>query len=143
MKKLSGGKALAVVAVAGGALVASVAPVLADVSAESPSTAAVRVETNAKWKTFGAVAEVDVTYACQPGTQGYLNLNVTQAVFGSVANGSGYLENLTCTGGFQTVKLNVTANGKAFTWGKAFARVDLRTYQGNTARDEREITILP
>ena len=80
MRKFSGGKALAVAAVVGGAVLASVAPVMADVAAQSPSTAAVRVESPAKIKALGAVAEVKVTYACQSGAQAYLNLNVTQSV---------------------------------------------------------------
>jgi hypothetical protein len=50
MKKYFGGKALAVAAVAGGAIIASVAPVMAEVSAESPSVALIRVENPAKIK---------------------------------------------------------------------------------------------
>lgn len=37
MKKFTAGKTAAVVAVAGGAVLASIAPVMADVSAQSPS----------------------------------------------------------------------------------------------------------
>ncbi len=141
MRKFSGGKALAVAAVVGGAVLASVAPVMADVAAQSPSTAAVRVESPAKIKALGAVAEVKVTYACQSGAQAYLNLNVTQSVFGNIAQGNAYKENLSCTGGFETITLNVTANDKAFVWGKAFAKAELRAYPNSLVRDEREITL--
>ena len=44
MTKLSMGKTAAIVAVAGGAVLASIAPVMADVSAQSPSAGAIRVE---------------------------------------------------------------------------------------------------
>ncbi|MFI6101321.1 hypothetical protein ACIA8G_37730 [Lentzea sp. NPDC051213] len=144
MKKLSGGKTLAVAAVAGGAVLASVAPVLADVSAQSPSTAAIRVESPAKWKAWGAAIEVQVTYACQPGSsQAYFNLSVTQSVVGGVAVGGAYKDNLNCTGGFETTTVNVTANDRAFRWGTAFAKAELRGYPNSVARDEREIKIVP
>jgi len=145
MRKFSGGRTLAVVAVAGGALLASIAPVMAEVSAQSPSQGAVRVESPAKWKTWGAVVEVKVTYSCPVGTQSpYLSLSLTQSVLGGVASGSGYKENLDCTGGFETVTLNVTANERAFQfWSTAFAKADLRGYPNANAKDEREIQINP
>ncbi|SEQ12118.1 hypothetical protein SAMN05216188_102133 [Lentzea xinjiangensis] len=143
MKKFTGGKALAVVAVAGGAVLASIAPVMADVSAQSPSAGAIRVESPAKWKAWGAAIEVQLTYACPAGHQGHLNVTVNQAVLGGVAVGNTYKE-ITCTGGFETTAVNVTANERAFRWGSAFAKSELRTYQnGNAARDEREIQIVP
>ncbi|ANZ36217.1 hypothetical protein BBK82_09245 [Lentzea guizhouensis] len=142
MKKLAGGKALAVAAVVGGAVIASVAPVLADVSAQSPSTSAVRVETAAKYKAWGAVAEVQVSYACPAGSQAYLNVQVTQSVLGGIASGGAYRDSLACTGGFQTITLNVTATERAFRLGTAFGKAELRTYSsGGVARDERNITI--
>jgi hypothetical protein len=142
MKKLSGGKTLAVVAVAGGALLASIAPVMADVSAQSPSQGLVRVE-SAKYKTFGAAVEVKVTYTCPVGAQAsYLSVSLTQNVGVGVASGSGYQENLSCTGAFQTTTVNVTASGHAFLlWGKAFAKADLRAYPNANASDEREVRI--
>lgn len=141
MKKFSGGKAIAVAAVAGGAILASIAPVMADVAAQSPSTAVVRVESPAKLKAWGAVAEVKVTYACQPGTQNYLNVSLTQSVFGSIAQGSAYKENLNCTGGFETITMNVTASDKAFGPWDAFAKAELRGFPNGNARDERVIKL--
>jgi hypothetical protein len=142
MMKLSGGKTLAVVAVAGGAILASIAPVMAEVSAQSPSAGLVRVE-SAKWKAFGAAAEVKVTYTCPVGTQStYLNVSLTQNVGIGVASGSAYKDSVPCTGGFETTTLNVTANDRAFLLGgKAFAKAELRGYPNVSSRDEREVWI--
>ncbi|HEX7302449.1 hypothetical protein [Lentzea sp.] len=143
MKKFSGGKTLAVVAVAGGAVLASIAPVMADVSAQSPSLGLVRVETPVKWKSLGAVLEVPVTYTCPVGTQSpYLQVNVTQSVLGGIASGNAYRDNLNCTGGFETVTLNVTAESRSFSLlTPAFAKADLRGYPNVSARDEREVRV--
>ena len=141
MKKFFGGKTLAVVAVAGGAVLASIAPVMAEVSAQSPSAGLVRVE-SAKLKALGAAAEVKVTYTCPVGTQStYLSLTLTQNVGIGVASGNAYKDNLPCTGGFETTTLNVSANDRAFLWGKAFAKAELRGYPNVNSRDEREIWI--
>ena len=143
MKKLSGGKTLAVVAVAGGAVLASIAPVMAEVSAQSPSAGAIRAESPAKLKAWGAAIEVQMTYACPAGHQGYFNVTVSQAKIGGVAVGSAYKDNLNCTGGFETTTVTVTANDRPFdAIAPAFAKSELRTYQNsNAARDEREIRI--
>ncbi|MFS8101279.1 hypothetical protein LFM09_29555 [Lentzea alba] len=127
MKKLSGGKGLAIVAVAGGAILASVAPVMADVAAQSPSQALVRVESPAKIKALGAAVEVNVTYSCPAGAAGYLYLNVSQTVFGGVATGSAS-KNVACTGGFEIVAVSVQATNRAFRLGTAFAKGDLNSY---------------
>ncbi|HEX8864346.1 MAG TPA: hypothetical protein VF821_01700, partial [Lentzea sp.] len=88
MKKLSGGRSLAVLAVAGGAVLASVAPVLADVADASPSVAAVKVEQRAKIKALGAVADVQVTYACPTGSVAAVSVSLNQAVLGGgIASG--------------------------------------------------------
>lgn len=141
MKKLSAGKTAAVVAVAGGAILASIAPVMADVSAESPSQALVRVESPAKWKAWGAAVEADVTFSCPAGQQGYVNLSISQAVLGGVASG-GTSSRVTCNGAFQTVKLSVTAQNRAFRWGTAYAKADLSVWP-HTATHEGEIQIVP
>ena len=141
MKKLSGGKSLAVAAVAGGAILASVAPVMAEVSAQSPSVSAVRVETPAKLKAWGAAVEVQVTYACpqSSSTSTYLYVRVSQNVLGRIASG-GASKNVTCTGGFETTSLTVVAENLAFWPVDAFAKADLNSYP-NTATDERVITL--
>lgn len=140
MKKFSGGKTLAVVAVAGGALAASIAPVMADVSAQSPSTSLVRVEPTAKLKAWGAAAEVQVTYSCpQTSSPTYLYVSLTQNVLGRIASG-GASKSVTCTGGFTTTTVTVTAQNLAFWPVKAFAKADLSSYP-NSATDEREIEL--
>jgi hypothetical protein len=142
MMKFSGGKTLAVAAVAGGALLASIAPVMAAVSAESPSLALIRVEPDAKIKALGAAIEVKVTYACPrtslPST-GYVYLNVTQNVFGRIASGSAS-KTVNCTGGFETTTVTVAAQNLAFWPGKAFAKADVSAYP-HAATDEREIKL--
>ncbi|MDT7790012.1 MAG: hypothetical protein QOF58_8431 [Pseudonocardiales bacterium] len=140
MKKLSGGKTLAVVAVAGGAILASIAPVMADVSAQSPSLSAVRIEGPAKLKAWGAAAEVQVTYAC-PASSSYTNVYVrlTQNVLGRIAAG-GASKTVTCSGGFETTTVTVTAENVAFWPVDAFAKADLNSYP-NPASDERVITL--
>lgn len=140
MKKFSGGKSLAVAAVVGGAVIASVAPVMADVSAQSPSTSLVRVESPAKLKAWGAAAEVKVTYVCPQGQSStYLYVSLTQNVLGRIASGSAS-KSVTCTGGFETTTLSVTATNLAFWPLKAFAKADLNTWP-NPAADEREINL--
>ncbi|KJK44658.1 hypothetical protein UK23_28700 [Lentzea aerocolonigenes] len=141
MKKLSGGKSLAVMAVAGGAILASVAPVMAEVSAQSPSLSAVRVESPAKLKAWGAAAELKVTYACPAGsTSTYLYLNLTQNAFGRIASG-GTSKNVQCTGGFETITLTLTSQNAPFLPGiKAYAKAELNSYP-NSATDEREIDV--
>jgi hypothetical protein len=143
MNKLSMGKTAAVVAVAGGAVLASIVPVMADVSAQSPSAGAIRAESPAKLKAWGAAIEVQMTYACPAGHTGYFNVTVNQAKIGGVAVGSAYKDNLNCTGGFETTTVVVTANDRPFDiFAPAFAKSELRTYQnGNAARDDREIRI--
>lgn len=141
MKKFSGGKTLAVVAVAGGAILASIAPVMAEVSAQSPSAALVRVESPAKLKALGAAVEVDVTYSC-PVSQSpaYVSLSVTQNVGIGIASGSAS-KSVTCTGGFQTVKMSVTPQNWAFNViSPAFAKAELSAWP-HSATDERQIKI--
>jgi hypothetical protein len=140
MKKFSGGKTLAVAAVVGGAVLASVAPVMAEVSAQSPSVSAVRVETPGKLKAWGAAVEVQVTYACPQGSSStYLYVRLSQNVLGRIASG-GASKNVTCTGGFETTSVTVAAENLAFWPVDAFAKADLNSYP-NTAADERVIRL--
>jgi hypothetical protein len=140
MKKFSGGKTLAVAAVAGGAVLASVAPVMAEVSAQSPSLSAVRVEAPGKLKAWGAAVEVPVTYACPVGSsQPYVYVNLSQNVLGRIASGSGSKQ-VTCTGGFETTKVTVTAQNLAFWPVDAFAQANLNAYP-NTASHEAVIRL--
>lgn len=141
MKKLSGGKALAVAAVAGGAVLASVAPVMAEVSAQSPSVSAVRVEAPGKLKAWGAAVEVPVTYACPLGSsQPYVYVNLSQNVLGRIASG-GASQQLTCTGGFETTTLYIQAQNLAFWPIETSAKAELNAYPNSPATDAREIKL--
>lgn len=141
MNKSFGGKALAVVAVAGGAMLASVAPVMAEVSAQSPSNMAVQVESSAKTEVAGAVLKVNVTYTCPAGASGGLNLQVTEAVAGGrIASGNEDV-GVECTGESKTVTVTVVARDNAFRKGIAFARANLSAPMVGVAKDERQITI--
>lgn len=135
------GKALAVVAVAGGALLASVAPVMAQVSTQSPSNMAVQVESPAKAEVSGAVLKVDVTYTCPAGAYGGLRLQVAEAVAGGrIASGSEDV-GVDCTGESKTVTVTVVAQDNAFRRGIGYARVSLSAPMVGVAKDERQITI--
>lgn len=141
MKKFSAGKTLAVVAVAGGSLIASVAPVMADVSTQSPSNLALRVESPAKVEVSGAVLKVKVTYACPVGSSGNLSLQVTQAVAGGrIASGSGEA-GVDCIGDFKTVTVTLTARDNAFRRGIAYAQATMGVPMIGVAEDERQISI--
>lgn len=141
MKKLSGGKTLAVVAVAGGAVLASIAPVMADVSAQSPSASLIRIESPGKLKALGAAVEVDLTYSCPANqTQAYVYVSISQTVIAGVASGSAS-KSVTCTGGFESVKVSVPATGRAFhPFSKAFVKADLNAWP-HSASAERELEL--
>ncbi|NGY66214.1 hypothetical protein G7043_45740 [Lentzea sp. NEAU-D13] len=142
MNKSFGGKTLAVVAVAGGALLASVSPVMAQVSTQSPSNLALQVESPAKTETLGAVLKVKVTYACPAGYSGGLNLQVTEAVAGGrIAWGSADV-NVDCTGESKSVTVTLAARDNAFRKGIAYAQASMGVPMVGTAKDEREITIV-
>jgi hypothetical protein len=140
MMKFSGGKTLAVAAVAGGALAASIAPVMAEVSAQSPSTNLVRVESPAKLKAWGAAVDVQVTYVCsQSSGPAYVSVSLSQNVLGRIA--SGYAsKSVTCTGGFETTTLSLQAQNLAFWPLDAHAKADLSSYP-NPATDARVIKL--
>ncbi|WP_157985104.1 hypothetical protein [Lentzea terrae] len=140
MMKFSGGKTLAVVAVAGGAIAASIAPVMADVSAQSPSTSLVRVESPAKLKAWGAAVDVQVTYVCPRYSSAYLNVSLSQNVLGRIASG-GASQQLTCTGGFETTTLYIQAQNLAFWPIETSAKAELNAYPNSPATDAREIKL--
>ena len=140
MMKFSGGKTLAVVAVAGGALAASIAPVMADVSAQSPSTSLVRVESPAKLKAWGAAVDVQVTYVCPRYSSSYLYVSLSQNVLGRIATG-GASKQVTCTGGFETTTLYIQAQNLAFWPIETSAKAELNAYPNSPATDAREIKL--
>jgi hypothetical protein len=119
---------------------ASVSPVMAQASTQSPSNMAVQVE-SAKAEVLGAVLKVNVTYACPAGSPGGLNLQVNQAVAGGrIASGSEDVS-VNCTGDSETVTVTVMARDNAFRRGVGYARATLSAPMVGVARDERQITI--
>src|SRR4051812_29995427 len=85
--------ALAVVAVVAGTLVASVVPVSADVSADSPPLGLVRVVSPATLQAQGAAVTVRVTFVGPASSPtnfplGFLTLTVTERVGQQIASGT-------------------------------------------------------
>lgn len=142
MKKSFGGKALAVVAVAGGALMASISPVMAQVSTQSPSNLAVQVESPAKTEVQGVVLKVNVTYACAADTSLVLSLKVTEAVAGGRIASGGDDITADCTGQSKTVTMTLVAQDNAFRRGVAYAQATLGAPMMGVAKDERQISIV-
>ena len=128
---------------AGAGLLALVIPSGADVSADSPSVGAVRLESPATLEARGAAVTASVTVVCTPGAQAFLNVSLTERVGGDLASGFGNGEIPTCTGGAQTVIVNITAESAPFRRGTAFGTANLfiTASPGNIV-DQREIEIV-
>lgn len=133
-------KVMAVVAIAAGALLASVMPVSADVSTDSPSVGAIRIESPAMLEARGAAITVPITVVCLPGSSGYISIQVTQRVGGAIASGGSSMQLPVCTGGAQTVDITLQTYSEPFRKGTAFGSASLYAYPG-TATDEREFEI--
>lgn len=131
----------AIVAIAAGALVASVIPSGADVSTQSPSVAAIRVESPATLLARGAAVAVTLSVVCTAGERAFVNVAITERVGNRIASGENGTEIPSCTGGFQTVRINVASQNLPFRRGTAFAQGALFV-SATTARDDREITIV-
>jgi hypothetical protein len=136
-------KALAVVAIVAGALLALVLPGEAQVSADSPSAPAIRIESPATLEARGAALSTQVLVVCQPGATAFVSISVSERVGGDIANGGGSNQ-IQCTGSLQTVDLPVFATGSPFRRGTAFAvaNVFVSTFPSNQANDQRDIEIV-
>ncbi|MEU4739578.1 hypothetical protein AB0G02_03805 [Actinosynnema sp. NPDC023658] len=134
-------KAAAVLAVVAGAIFASVLPSSADVSAESPSQAGVRIQSPAERLARGAAVRVELTVVCPAGWETYANVLLTQRVGPAIANGNGYVR-FTCTGGLQTVFVTAAANEHPFRAGVAWASATTGSGTSGPVVDEREIEIV-
>lgn len=143
--KLFRGKTLAVVAVVAGAVAASVVPGMADVSDQSPSNAAVLVESKAKFLAMGAAIEVKLTYTCPAGdVPPSGNVDVTQSVLGGITKGHLFISPPDCTGEQQAHTVHLVADDKPFRLGKAFVVGSIFSMNSSySAYDEHEITIVP
>lgn len=141
--KFSGGKALATAAVVAGAVLASVVPGMADVSTQSPSDAAVTIE-SVRLKDSGAAVDVQMTYACPAGAMAFINVYVTQVVGDRLAKGHIFHHDPGCTGGLKTTTATVKAKDVAvpFQQGVAFGQAFLSDMASTFgADDEREVHI--
>lgn len=136
-------KALAVAAIVGGALLALVLPGEAQVSADSPSVPAIRIESPATLEARGAALSTQVLVVCQSGATAFVSISVTERVGGDIASGNGNSQIL-CAGGLQTVDLPVFAVGSPFRKGTAFAvaNVFVTTFPSSQANDQRDIEIV-
>jgi hypothetical protein len=137
-------KVLAVIAIVAGALLAIVLPGEAQVSADSPSVAAIRIESPATLQARGAAIIAPVSVVCQPGAQAFVSISVTERVGGDIASGGGSAQIPSCTGGLQTLELSVLAQSSPFRKGTAFAAatVFVSGFPSNQADDQRDIEIV-
>ena len=134
---------MAIVAIAGGALAATVLPSSADVSTQSPSVAAVRVESPAILAARGAAVIAPVTVVCQPGANAFLSIEITENAGGKIARGSNSVQINSCTGGFQEFNVAVTSETVPFRRGTAFGSASLFVSGvPGEATDDREISIV-
>jgi len=136
----------AIVATVAGTAIALALPASAAVSQQSPPVAAMQIGSPALLQARGAAITVPLTVVCAPGNTVFGSVHVSQRVGSEVANGSGFVQNVPCTGNFQTVNVNVNAEaGKAFKKGTAFASATVSvcdpTFNCATLSDARDITI--
>ena len=116
----------AIIAIAAGCALAFALPAGATVSQLSPPVAAIQIASPAHLGARGAVVTVPITVVCGPNGTIFGSVRVTQRAGSEIANGFGSVENISCTGTFQTINATVNANpGKAFKRGKAFASAEL------------------
>jgi hypothetical protein len=76
----------------------------------------------------GLVATVPVAFVCNEGAQYNLSLSVTQVVQQKTVTGGGTGTSGTCTGGTQTVSVQVRPGPKPFKKGPALADAQVDTY---------------
>jgi hypothetical protein len=142
MRRFAGIRAVLVLLLLTGTLVASALPALAQ------PTGTVRIGPEATLVARGAAIQVPVRYSCTPETTfGELSVQVTQRVGGGrLAEGFGSTTNLICDGQVHTARVTVTASGEnAFRQGVAFARASLFVCEFEfciSVPDSRELRIV-
>lgn len=142
LRSVVNAKSLAVAATAAGALLATVLPSSADVSAESPSIGAVRIESPAIMQARGAGLITSVTVVCTPGANAFVNAGVSQRVNNRIARGFGSTQ-FTCDGRAQTFALPMFAEDAPFHRGVAFGTASLFVSPNpGSIVDTREIQIV-
>lgn len=88
----------------------------------------VKVQSPAQLVAKGAAVGVPVLYTCSGASSSpSLSVQVTERVSGGqIANGSGFVDTLTCTGEIQSLTVQVTAfSSRAFAKGSAVATADI------------------
>lgn len=142
MRRFASIRAVLVLLLLTGTLVASALPALAQ------PTATVRIRPEATLVARGAAIEVPIRYSCAPETTfAELQVQVTQRVGGGrLAEGFGSTSSLICDGQVHTAVVTVTASGEnAFRRGVAFVRAFLFVCDESgcaTVSDSREIRIV-
>jgi hypothetical protein len=131
------------IAISLGAALATL-PALPAVSQEAPAT--IEIGDTATLAARGAGLLVTVTVTCPADTEfSDLFVSVSQRRGGRVANGSGFVGNIDCTGEPQEVTVPIQAFGAPFRQGVAFATADF-SFCGpefcQTVSDTEEITIV-
>ena len=117
---------------------------------KAPSTAAaaatLTLSSTAPLLVGGAAARVSGTYTCPTGTQGYLEVGLTEVTGNRVAQAYGANKQpLTCDGAAHTLKISVVvSNDYPLKKGKAFAQGFLYAFSETTEANfatERTITL--
>jgi hypothetical protein len=111
-------------ALALGAVLAFALPAGASVNLQSESSGGsiLKIAKNAQIKAKGAATVVTLTLTCPAGARAQVAVDVAQAVNGNtVVRGSGYANDVTCTGGAQKLKIAVLAGPAPWKLGVAYA----------------------
>jgi hypothetical protein len=152
------GSRLAVgLALAGGATIAALLPVLpavgdhSPVEGESPAPPVVEVEVgrSATLGARGAVVFVRVRVACSEHADAFIDVQVTQRVGRVVTVGRGFTSDVQCDGEIHGYRVPATPEsgsrafrrGAAFAQARAFATFPPPNGMSTEAQDSREITI--
>jgi hypothetical protein len=136
---------VAALAVVTGAALAVALPAGAAVSTQSPSVAVVQIGSPGLLNARGVSVTVPVNLVCSPGASGSVYLQVTERVGSEIAQGSGWADLGACSGSLQTVSVTVTASGKAFRKGTAFASANFYVLNSSgflVATDQRNIALV-
>jgi len=116
-KRLVG--ALTVGAVCG---LVGVVGVLPAVGKSSPPSSPIILGGSAVILARGAAARPFVYVACQPGSYTELRLSLSERSGKGIASGKGRVEQIPCNGQIETITIPVTAKGRPFVPGTAFAK---------------------
>jgi hypothetical protein len=110
---------------AGGGIAAAMGPALPAIGQASPPSTPLIVRSTAKVIDRGAVAQPTLLVACQPGDLAFVSISLSERSGKLIASGSNG-EEITCSGGIETIKLSVTPQLAPFVAGKAFGQASLQ-----------------